>query len=259
VHESEKPWGEDNIVCAKCGYESRKVKKFCPRCGHSFSSVFKSSASKIESLMLALKSFGVLLCINILFLIVKIIPDKFHIHLEIIVEFLFISVILYSIYPFRSKISFLTRRFFNRYYSPFKLFSLAFITGLIIHLYFKLFESLGLQTLSYINKEDIGTLVVPWIFIKTVLFAPVFEEIFYRGYLYQKLRLVLKPKETILLQGLLFGIVHLNPITYISHTLIGILFGFFRYRTNSLLPGILFHVMWNFLVVSSQYWELLVI
>jgi membrane protease YdiL (CAAX protease family) len=114
----------------------------------------------------------------------------------------------------------------------------------------------GIPTLDYLKEEDIGTARVAWVFINAVLLAPIFEEIYFRGYLFQKLKLVLKPRETIILQGILFGIIHLSPVIYISHTAMGILFGYFRYRTKSLLPGMLAHALWNLSVIGVEYWQL---
>ena len=218
--------------------------------------VFKQPTSALQSIEPAIKAYAILFGVDLLFLLLKITPKSIHLHIEILIDFLFYSVILFAVYPFKSKIIFLSRRFFNEYYPPLKMVSLAILTGAGIYLYFQLVGMLGVSTISYLEKADLGTFRVPWAFTSTVLLAPVFEEIFFRGYLFQKFRLVLTPRQTILLQGLLFGIIHLNPAMYISHTMMGILYGYFRYRTKSLLPGITCHALWNFCVVGAEYWQL---
>jgi membrane protease YdiL (CAAX protease family) len=257
VDAPEKVPPESIATCSKCGLESREARKFCPRCGFPSASVFKQPVSKWQSLEPAIKTSAILFAINLLFLVLKITPESIHLPIEIAIELLFVSVILFAVHPIRSKIHFLSRRFFNERFSPWKMASLALVTGVGVHFYFRAFESLGLQTVDYLEKGDLGTAKVPWIFINTVLLAPVFEEIFFRGYLFQKFRLVLNPRDTIILQGLLFGIIHLSPATYISHTIIGILFGYFRYRTKSLLPGMLFHALWNLFIIGTEYRQLL--
>lgn len=258
VEVSEKAPAELRSICSKCALESREARKFCVRCGFPFASVFKQPVSNMQSLEPAIKTSAALFGINLLFLLRKITPESAHFGIEIIIGLLFASIVLIAVYPFRSKIRFLSRRFFNRYYSPLKMVSLALLTAVGIHLYFSMLELLGVPTIDYIEKDDLGTAKVLWIFFSAGLLAPVVEEIYFRGYLFQKLRLVLKPREAIILQGLLFGIIHLSPIAYLSHTMMGILFGFLRYRTKSLLPGILFHALWNLSVVGADYWRLAV-
>ncbi len=244
------------MACQKCGYNEREITKFCPKCGYSRDSVFRTPKSKFEALKPALASFVWLLSVNLLFLIAKVIPQRYHLSLEIVVYLLFVLVIGFYVYPFRSRISFLSKQFFNKTYSIANMFGIALPSGVLIWFYFAFIQLLGYPTEALLKPEDVGTLVLPWVVLSTVLLAPVAEEIYFRGYLYQKFRLILKPQEVIILQGLLFGIIHLNPITYLSHALIGIVLGYIRYRTNSLVPCVLLHAMWNFFVVFSQYFRL---
>ncbi|MDB5102918.1 MAG: hypothetical protein JWP91_607 [Fibrobacteres bacterium] len=243
-------------ACSKCGLERREAKKFCPRCGFPYASVFKQPVSTLQSLEPAIKTTAALFGVNLILLFLKIAPKSIHLHIGILTVLLFDSIVLFAVYPIRSKIRFLGRRFFNAYFPPWKMISLALLTAVGIQFYFEAVERLGVPMLDYFEKSDVGTFKALWVFISAVLLAPVFEEIYFRGYLFQKFRLVLKPKENVLLQGLVFGIIHLSPATYISHTMLGILFGYFRYRTKSLLPGILCHALWNLSVLGVEYWRL---
>lgn len=249
---------DKTVTCSKCGLEGREARKFCSRCGFPTGSSFRQPVSNLQSLEPAIKTCAALFGINLLFLLLKITPESIHLPIEVGVEVLFCSVILFAVRPFRSKMFFLSRRFFNKPYPPWKMIALALLTAAGILLYFAAFQSLGMRMLNFLEEKDLGTAKVIWIFISAVLLAPVFEEVFFRGYLFQKFRLVLKPKDTIILQGLIFGIIHLSPAAYISHTMMGILFGYFRHRTQSLLPGMLCHAAWNFSVVGLEYWQLTV-
>ena len=244
------------LLCSKCEFHSPEAKKFCPRCGFPFASVFKQPVSTLQSLEPAIKTCAILFGINLLFLALKVTPKSNHLPIEIAIEAVFAAVILHAVYPLRSRIFFLTSRFCNQAYPAWKMVSLSLLTAVGLCLYFVALDLLGLRTIDYLEADDIGTLKVAWVFISTCLLAPVLEEIFFRGYLFRKIRLVLKPKEAIILQGLVFGVIHLSPAAYISHSTMGILFGYLRYRTNSLLPGILCHALWNLSVVGIQYWEL---
>lgn len=252
----EKVAAESSVACSKCALERREAQNFCPRCGFPYASVFRQPISTLQSLEPVIKTGAALFGVSLLFLLLKVTPETVHLHIEILVQLLFSAVVLYAVYPFRSKIYFLCRRFSYLAFPPLTMVFWALLTAAGIHFYFMAIRFLGMRTADYIESGDLGTATVPWVFISTVVLAPLFEEIYFRGYLYRKFRLVLKPREAIVLQGLLFGIIHLSPAAYISHAAMGVLFGYFRHRTKSLLPGMLFHAMWNLSVVGIEYWRL---
>lgn len=243
-------------LCSKCGLETRDARRYCPRCGFPYGSVFKYPTQTYQSLEPAIKSTVALFAINLLFLSLKIAPKSAHLPIEVTVEILFAAIVLYAVHPVRAKILFQCRRFSYASYPRWKMAALGLATAAVLHLYFRATRFLGFETLHYIVSGDLGTPKVYWVFLSAVVLAPVFEEIYFRGYLFRKFRLVLDPGQAILLQGLVFGILHLSPVMYLSHTLMGILFGYLRYRTRSLLPGMLFHALWNLSVVGAEYWRL---
>lgn len=97
-----------------------------------------------------------------------------------------------------------------------------------------------------------------WLLIlATAIAAPVMEELTFRGFIYTKLQTTLEPwlKErsyiiTILLQGLLFGVFHMNLQQFIYASALGMLFGWMRYYTKSVWPGIFAHIGFNFFSVA---------
>ena len=78
------------------------------------------------------------------------------------------------------------------------------------------------------------------------LLAPILEELLFRGAIQGCLQqTVKKPWASIIIASLIFGIVHMNPAQIPFAFLIGIMFGWLYYRTGSLLPGIVGHVLNN--------------
>ena len=65
------------------------------------------------------------------------------------------------------------------------------------------------------------------------------------------------PTKAILLSALLFGVFHINPAQILPAFLIGILFAWTYYKTTSLIPCILMHILNNSLSVflSTKYPE----
>ncbi|WP_068598179.1 CPBP family intramembrane glutamic endopeptidase [Vaginella massiliensis] len=83
-------------------------------------------------------------------------------------------------------------------------------------------------------------------FLTVCILAPIFEEIIFRGFI---LRGMLKngsnPWVAIVLSGLIFGAAHLNPWQFIGAGILGAVFGYVYYRTQSLLLCILLHAINN--------------
>lgn len=101
------------------------------------------------------------------------------------------------------------------------------------------------------------------VILLTHAIVPAFaEEWFFRGFLLRSLLRRFKTAAApILISGLIFGAFHLLSESVISldrfipTTLMGMLLGLICWRTGSLLPGILVHVLNNATVVSLAYFQ----
>ena len=82
--------------------------------------------------------------------------------------------------------------------------------------------------------------------ISMALLAPILEEFLFRGaiqgYLLTNGN---KPWVAITIASLIFGVVHMNPAQIPFAFLLGMMFGWLYYRTGSLLPGIVGHILNN--------------
>lgn len=70
------------------------------------------------------------------------------------------------------------------------------------------------------------------VLLATLLFAPIMEELIFRGVCFCRIRQLSNPAMTILLTGLLFGIYHANLVQFVYALIMGCLFGvlFEKYR-----------------------------
>ena len=89
------------------------------------------------------------------------------------------------------------------------------------------------------------------------IIGPVLEEILFRGAITRALLQQYNPTKAILISALLFGVFHINPAQILPAFLIGILLAWTYYKTGSLIPCILMHVLNNSLSVylSIKYPE----
>ncbi|MFC7679258.1 CPBP family intramembrane glutamic endopeptidase [Paenibacillus sp. GCM10028914] len=87
-------------------------------------------------------------------------------------------------------------------------------------------------------------------FVSAAIISPLYEEIFYRGFIYRWLRTRLSMRWAIILSSLIFTIVHIPtynamPVNFIS----GIVFAWAYERTNSIWPAVIVHGLVNGIAV----------
>ena len=78
------------------------------------------------------------------------------------------------------------------------------------------------------------------------LLAPIAEEITFRGVLLGGLlRMHCQPWLAILLSAIIFGAIHMSPMTFLGVTIGGVIYGWLFWRTRSILPCIIAHIVNN--------------
>ncbi len=88
------------------------------------------------------------------------------------------------------------------------------------------------------------------LFIGVGIFAPIGEELLFRGYLQQFLEKYWQDvTRAVLVTALTFAIIHLNPYWIIQAYLMGVILGYLAWRTNSVLPAIICHGVYNSLAL----------
>lgn len=79
--------------------------------------------------------------------------------------------------------------------------------------------------------------------------GPVLEEMMFRGVITKVLLQKYSPVKAILLSAFIFGFFHVNPAQVAGAMLSGVLFAWLYYKTGSLIPCILIHILNNSLSV----------
>jgi uncharacterized protein len=99
------------------------------------------------------------------------------------------------------------------------------------------------------NINDYNTSIIPaLLWVAVVVFAPVFEELLFRGFLFEGLkRSKIGTIGTIILTAAGWSLLHIGYDAYAVASIFigGIVLGIARYRTNSLLSTIIMHVFAN--------------
>jgi uncharacterized protein len=90
------------------------------------------------------------------------------------------------------------------------------------------------------------------LWISVVVFAPVFEEGFFRGFIFVGLQQTrLGAAGTIAITAAAWALLHLQYSLYGMATILvlGVVFGMVRYKSNSLWSTILLHALWNLIAM----------
>jgi membrane protease YdiL (CAAX protease family) len=126
------------------------------------------------------------------------------------------------------------------------------VTVAVLQGYFAALEALDVPTLrSWPTFEEAGWPL--WSALLLVAAAPgVFEELAFRGLIYQGLHRVMTRRDALLVQAMAFSVLHLSPWIFVSHFLMGLSLGLLRDATRSLYPGMLAHFCWNAWIILGE-------
>jgi len=137
-------------------------------------------------------------------------------------------------------------------FGKFKWGMLALGCGLVVASYMVsivhnvIISLLGIDTQGEEVFQLLNTLKSPiWFVIVGVIFAPLIEESFFRGFLFQGFRAQYGWVKGAVLSAVIFGAAHLDPVAFIPATLLGFVFAYMYHRTNSIWPGVILHFFIN--------------
>jgi membrane protease YdiL (CAAX protease family) len=102
----------------------------------------------------------------------------------------------------------------------------------------------GLESANRAIRDSEGPLLYSFLF-GVCIFAPIVEELFFRGFLWWVLEKLLSARLAFMITTVLFAIAHLDILHVIAVFPLGLLFGFLRLKTKSLWAPLLAHVLNN--------------
>ena len=105
--------------------------------------------------------------------------------------------------------------------------------------------------IGWSHLSDHNSLFWTWTAIRIALLSPVAEEIFWRGYVQSTLSRISRPWIAIIVQALLFGLLHFRSMaSTVQMCLIGLIFGIWCHKQKTLLPIIIAHIANNSIIVA---------
>lgn len=145
-------------------------------------------------------------------------------------------------------------------FGAFKWDTLAMGCGLLIACYLvilihnSILLLFGIDTQGKAILELFKNLDSPiWFFLVGAIFAPLVEELFFRGFLFQGFRQKYGWVRGILLSSIIFGAAHLDPVAFLPTAILGALLAYMYHRTNSVWPGVILHMLVNAMGLFTAY------
>lgn len=116
-------------------------------------------------------------------------------------------------------------------------------------IFFLLFWNFTIQSMEGIMQTGIDSQVVflntIWGILYITIMAPVTEEIFYRGIIFNTARKKHGNIYAVIVSSTLFAVAHMNGIQFISALFMGIVIGYAIILTDNIYIGIIIHVVNN--------------
>jgi membrane protease YdiL (CAAX protease family) len=92
-----------------------------------------------------------------------------------------------------------------------------------------------------------------WFFIVGVVMAPIVEEVFFRGFLFQGFRQKYGWITAALLSSAIFAVAHMDLVALIPTFILGVVLAYVYHRSNSVWPGVILHFLVNAMGFCATY------
>ena len=131
------------------------------------------------------------------------------------------------------------------------LFYLGFIPILVVltHISIIFCKGMGIvpepHPLVEILKEEKSIWFISYLVIIAVFIAPIFEEIIFRGLIYQGLKKHMGVLKAVLVSSIIFSLLHFSIAQFLPILGLGVLLCFIFEHTGSLIPAIAIHMLNN--------------
>lgn len=119
---------------------------------------------------------------------------------------------------------------------------LALLSGSLVNLFISKFPSY-METSAAIESNATSILGI----VSVVLIIPIFEEVLFRGLIYNELKTHLNIIIAIILQSIIFAVSHGNMLQGIYTFIMGVVLALVYNKTGSIVAPMLFHITYNLL------------
>lgn len=121
---------------------------------------------------------------------------------------------------------------------------IGLISSIIFLMYSMIFNSKGIEIPSPDFSIPENTTYLVLFFSYTCIIAPLFEEIIFRGYILNSMR-IYGNIIAVVVSSVFFCMFHFNLVQFVNPILMGIMLSFIAIKSESILPSIIIHMFNN--------------
>ena len=249
--------------CRRCGIAWDANWESCPQCARAGADVAQRPAALLgyerdrRVILSAVWLYFALLSVSAVTILVALARDDKHEPLGVTAEFVISGAmtaitLAWCVGSRAQVVPFLGRRVAPGWFAvaagcaiPTFLIAHATVTALV--------RTFGLEDIAYLDSFQREGYGLSWGVLLICVQPGVFEELAFRGVILSSLQLAIGNKEALLVSAMMFAILHLSLPSMPHLFVIGLVLGWLRLRTGSLLPGMLMHFTHNLLVVVAEH------
>lgn len=236
--------------CPKCSGSNHELATFCSNCGSKLV-VMKESNYNVHVRNISVFFFALLAYIVVLH--VAHFVDSY-LGLLLVDSIFALIVIVFFLLNFKTNL-----HLFNfKILKPKIIFIILVLTPIFAFLVNVFANFLNQQVLNQndvIYYNQFANSPAPWLFsiLSISVFPAIFEEVAFRGILFDQSSRVAGLKPTIFITAILFTILHLSLISALWLFPMGLIFGYLRARYRTILYGVIAHFVYNTCIVIFQF------
>lgn len=245
------------FICRSCGAENGFKSKFCSTCGKPLKEKYAYNPNRNDGKIQQIILFFVVLVLLLgLYGYTEIFDPTFE--MSLLADGILASVIiLFALFNVKETFSLYSLK-------NVKITKILILTALMVGLACAVHFVAG-----YINTELLGNYEddMLWIYRETgypllmgillIGFYPaIFEEIAFRGFLFNNMLQFSKSKTVIITTGILFAFIHFSFLSLLWLLPIGLFFGYLRFRYRNLWYSSVCHLVYNSTLVVIAYYQL---
>lgn len=235
--------------CSKCQYDNRHSATYCSKCGQKV--IFEN----VQDYNIPVRNISYFFFALLAYILLLQFSDFYDDYISLfIADTLFaIIVLIFFGLNYKKNIRLFNFRRFNSGLI-FKIILITVILAIIVHCiaHFLNQNVLNRSDTIYFNQFKDSPAPLLFSIISISVFPAIFEEIAFRGILFDEAYKVTGLKPTILITSILFTLMHLSLLSSLWLFPLALFFGYLRAKYNTLLYGMIGHFIYNSSIVLLQ-------
>jgi membrane protease YdiL (CAAX protease family) len=244
-------------LCPHCGTIVQQGDNFCGACGKDIKANLTTSADHHQDVFEILKPtlayYGITLLLLATYKLTSLFPDGFEGMLGITIIDTTIVVAFWMLFSRELRPLFSFR---NVKLKTIALTVMCAAVGAVV-------VSFAAEIINFSISDDVfydmylfEDTNYPFLFatLFIAVHPAIFEEVAFRGFMYNNVAELTTPWNAIFITGFVFGIIHLAIISMLWLVPIGLIFAWLRWKYNTLWYGMVGHFVYNFSITVIEYY-----